>query len=202
LLQLTLPGTDLPQRALDLARRTEHPSVLNHSLRTFLYASLHADSMSSESGEVDRELLFVACVLHDVGTADVYNGEQRFEVDGADAAADFLRNEGRPQHEIDSVWEAIALHTSPGIAERLRPLTRLTRLGVLADFGQAERIFPQEQTAIEVMYPRLNVERELGNRVVRQALARPQKAPASSWPGILLAAHKLCPQWERVNAAF
>jgi hypothetical protein len=50
--------------------------------------------------------------------------------------------------------------------------------------------------------PRLDIEKELGDAVVRQALDRPEKAPPASWPGDLVRATKEDPEWEGVNKAF
>lgn len=202
-----LPDSALCVAAADLARRHEHPAIVNHSIRTFLHAQLAARPLGLRAAaDYDPDELFVACVLHDIGTADAYDGPQRFEVDGADAAARFLASHGAPAEARGRVWEAIALHTSPGIAERLAPLTRLTRAGVVSDFTGPTPGPPGATTAqrgeIESQFPRLDVERHLGDAVVRQAVANPAKAPRSSWPGGLLRAHLADPQRDGVNPAF
>lgn len=169
-----IPADPIAVRALELARAHEHVAILNHSVRTYLHATRIAHDR-----DVDHptDLLFLACVLHDIGTADAYDGTARFEVDGADAAARFLTGQGFDADAVDQVWEAIALHTSPHIAERRGPVTMLTRLGVLADFDAANT------DAFADRYPRLDVERVLTGAVVAQALRNPAKAPASTWPG-------------------
>jgi hypothetical protein len=127
-------------------------------------------------------------------------------VEGADAAAGFLDGHGVPAAARQRIWEAIALHTSPGIAERMGPVTRLTRAGVLTDFGRPPAGVPGVTAAqrgeIEGRHPRLDIERELGDAIVRQAVAKPAKAPRSSWPGGLLAAHLADPHRDGVNPAF
>jgi hypothetical protein len=175
-----LPADPIAVRALDLARAHEHVAIVNHSVRTYLHAARIA-----RDRDVDHpaDLLFLACVLHDIGTADAYDGTQRFEVDGADAAARFLTEQGFAAPDVDQVWEAIALHTSPHIAERRGPVPMLTRLGVLADFDAANA------DAFADRYPRLDVERVLTGAVVAQALRNPAKAPASTWPGGLYRAY-------------
>jgi len=75
------------------------------------------------------------------------SADQRFEVDGANAARDFLRRHGIAEHEIDTVWTAIALHTTPGIPPHMHPVIALVTAGVEMDvlgiafpeFTQAER---------------------------------------------------------------
>jgi HD superfamily phosphodiesterase len=87
------------------------------------------------SADFDPDLLFFAGVLHDLGTSPTADGTQRFEVDGADMAAKFLTGNGVDKSGVDLVWEAIAPHTSPGIAEWRGALAYLTRRGVGIDFG-------------------------------------------------------------------
>jgi HD domain len=204
---LSLPDSPLCAAAADLARRHLHPAIAAHSLRTFLHAVLAAAPLGLRAGaDYDVEELFVACVLHDIGTAEAYNGRQRFEVDGADGAVGFLRSRGAPAAVRQRVWEAIALHTSPGIAERLGPLTRLTRAGVVSDFA-APAAAPSgastaKRTEIEARYPRDGIERHLAGAVIAQALANPAKAPRSSWPGGLLQAHLADPHHDHINPAF
>jgi hypothetical protein len=181
-----LPGDPLAVRAIELASAHVHPAVVNHSVRTYLHAVFAARGLGID---YPADLLFLACVLHDIGTADAYDGKQRFEVEGADAAATFLTEQGMGAEQVDQVWEAIALHTSPHIAERRGPVTALTRLGVRADFGAATGGGDADRAVFEERYPRLDIERVLADAVVAQALRDPGKAPASSWPGGLLQAH-------------
>ncbi len=172
---ILLPNDPLSLRVLDFARLHEAPSVLNHSVRTYLHAAAIAER---DGVEHDGETLFQACALHDIGTADAFDGPVRFEVEGADAAAAFLTAEGVSAQAVDQVWEAIALHTSGQIAERRGPITMLTRLGVIADFDGGSAAF-------EESFPRLDIEVELKRLVVEQARRNPAKAPKSSWPGYL-----------------
>ena len=98
------------------------PAILNHSARVFELARAIA---AHEGCPVDVAALRIASLFHDAGTADEYDGPQRFEVEGADAAAAFLSAQGWDATRVDSVWEAIALHTSPQIAERRGPFDSL-----------------------------------------------------------------------------
>src|ERR1700712_1095161 len=95
----TLPTTAYARGALELAQQLEQPAILNHSIRTFVYANLAAGANLLDAAGYD--LLFLAAVLHDVGTADRFNGTQRFEVEGADAAASYLQSQGLDRRDID-----------------------------------------------------------------------------------------------------
>ncbi|MFF1847709.1 HD domain-containing protein [Streptomyces sp. NBC_01550] len=179
------------------------PAILNHSVRVWLLADHLARREGIDAPE--RESLAVACLFHDVGTAHQHDGPQRFEVEGADAASAFLSRHRWPAPLIKGVWEAIALHTSPGIAERMGRLPRLVRVGVRADFGATELIGTDDEDRLAsalALFPRLNIESVLGEAVVAQALRCPGKAPSSSWPGGLLAAHLANPEHSGVNPAF
>jgi hypothetical protein len=150
------------------------------------YALLHAERRDLSLGaDLDPDLLLAACLLHDLGVAPAFDGPQRFEVEGADAAVSLLREHGRSAEEADQVWQAIALHTSPGIAERRGPITVLVRLGVLSDFSEFEA--PDElRTALEREHPRLGLDTELPALLVEQALRQPTKGRPSSWVADLL----------------
>ncbi|MEV7994843.1 HD domain-containing protein [Streptomyces sp. NPDC086077] len=178
------------------------PAIVNHSVRVWLVA----DHLGRKQGleESEREALAVACLFHDAGTADAYDGPQRFEVEGADAASDFLSEYDWPAPLVQQVWEAIALHTSPGIAERMGTLPRLVRLGVLADFGATDLPGTDDRrlSASLARFPRMDIETVLGDAVVEQALRCPEKAPKSSWPGGLLAARLADPGHTGVSPAF
>lgn len=181
-----MTSSPLAAAALGLATAHEIPSVLNHSIRTHGYALLHAEKLDIE---FDSDLLFVACVLHDLGASDTYDGPQRFEVEGADAAATLLEAHGRAPGDIDQVWQAIALHTSPGIVERCGPVPLLTRLGVRTDFFSVA--IPDEvRAAAEREYPRLGLDHELGALLVEQALRQREKARESSWVSDLVREHQ------------
>lgn len=130
-----LPQTRLSITALSLANQNLALPIFNHSLRVFLLSKWLAGSEGSEWVQPENlELLLVAAIFHDMGTSDLYNGKQRFEVEGADGACAHLHAHNISKEQSHQVWTAIALHTSPEIAERISPLARLVRLGVLIDF--------------------------------------------------------------------
>jgi hypothetical protein len=195
-----LPDSAVAQAALTHVRSIESEPLFNHSVRTFLYARAAAAAAAEE--EIDLEALLVACLFHDSGATQRHDGPERFEVEGADAAARFLRRYGWRRAREDEVWEAIALHTSPGIAERRGPITRYTRVGVRTDFGAVTPADPALRTRVEAEYPRLDIERALSDAVIEQALRHPAKAPAGSWPAALVAAREERPRADGVNPAF
>ena len=212
-----VPNSETCATTLGLAQELP-PPILNHSIRVYLLARWLAEKEGNTTwtSSAKLPLLFAAAVCHDLGAGDSYNGAQRFEVEGADAAKAQLLARGVPESESHQVWTAIAVHTSPGIAERIDPLSRLIRIAVKMDFS---RSFCQEMggtayaASIEEQLPRLDVERALGDAVVKQAAKIPekvdsltwpnsQKHPSASWPGILLRAHLENPDHDGINPAF
>lgn len=201
-----VPAGQMGIDAFNLARVELPPAILNHCLRTFLYAKSLAEAERSYwVAQHKIGILFVGCILHDIGASDSFDGVQRFEVEGADAAASLLRRYSISEPDVREVWQAIALHTSAGIAERISDLARLVRSAVLIDFGKPTGTVPSIgalQSTAEQLFPRLQPEKVLGDAVVAQALRQRPKAPPASWPGILLRAHLDDPGWQGVNQAF
>jgi hypothetical protein len=183
-----LPSTVVAQAAIRLAQSTESPSVFNHSVRSYLFGELLADREGMRPGaDYDGETLFLACVLHDLGVGTTAPGKARFEVEGADLAATLLTEQGCDRAVVDGVWEAIALHTSAGIADRRGALCYLTRSGIGVDFGR-DADFIDEQTAagIHASYPRLSMASTLVTAITAHAQRSPDAAPPYSMPGALL----------------
>ncbi|MCE0763028.1 HD domain-containing protein [Pseudonocardia kujensis] len=134
-----VPETAAVAEATRLVRDTTSPLVYHHSRRVFFFGRIHARRLGVVP---DPELLYLAALFHDTGLATPFSDvEQRFEIDGADHARRFLRERGFPSTAADTVWTAIALHTTPGIPARMGPEIATTHLGVLTDvvgFGLAE----------------------------------------------------------------
>jgi hypothetical protein len=183
-----LPTTPLAVRAVEYVRACETEPVANHSVRSYLFAVLLAEHKGLRApADFDPGLLFFACVLHDLGTSPVAGGTQRFEVDGADMAAEFLTGNGVGARGVDLVWEAIALHSSPGIAERRGALAYLTRRGVGIDFGPGSEFITDAQgQAVHSRYPRLRMVASLIDKIVRHAGRSPQNAPRYTIAGELV----------------
>ena len=82
----------------------------------------------------DPELLYVGAMFHDIGLVEGHRSEhERFEIDGANAARAFLERHGLPEERVMTVWESIALHTTPEVPRYKQPEVRLVTLGVEYD---------------------------------------------------------------------
>lgn len=179
---IALPRSPVAVAALEYALKVESTAVANHSVRSFLFATLYAGHQGIElDRDVSTDLLFCATVLHDLGLSDHGNRAQRFEIDGADLAAEFLTEQGIARTEVDAVWDAIALHTSFGIAERKGPLSALTYGGIALDFGHSTEFIPDDvASAIHQEYPRHQMATSLADIMVAQARENEAKAPRFS----------------------
>jgi hypothetical protein len=162
--------------------------VFNHSVRSYLFGELVAAHEGMRPGaDYDRDALFLGCVLHDLGAGSAATGKERFEVEGADLAAALLTEHGCERTVVDGVWEAIALHTSMGIADRRGALCHLVRSGVGVDFGRnAEFIDGEVAAAIHTRYPRLSMARTLMDAIAAHAQRSPEAAPPYTFPNQVL----------------
>jgi hypothetical protein len=151
---IKIPDSKIAREAAELVRQHESELLFNHSVRVFVFGAMKG---VREDLKFDPELLYVAALFHDLGLVDAYHTDaKRFEVDGADAAREFLRSHGIPESKSDLVWEAIALHTTPGIPQYMRPEIALTNAGVLVDVVGIgyDDYTPDQRDAVISAFPR------------------------------------------------
>ncbi len=128
---VSIPDSKLARAATELVRDTEPALLFHHSSRVYYFGALAG---LHRGLKFDAELLYVGAMFHDMGLTHQHSSpHERFEVDGANAARDFLRSHGIAQADIDTVWTAIALHTTPGIPQHMHPVVALVTAGVEMD---------------------------------------------------------------------
>jgi hypothetical protein len=149
-----IPDSKLAREITELVRDTESPLLFHHSSRVYHFGALAGQHRGLS---FDPELLYAGAMFHDMGLTPKHgSARERFEVDGANAARDFLRSHGIPQADVDTVWTAIALHTTPGIPGHMHPVVALVTAGVemdvlgltYAEYSDAER------NAVVIAHPR------------------------------------------------
>jgi hypothetical protein len=142
---VSIPDSKLAREVTELIRDTEPPLLFHHSTRVYLFGALAG---LRKELRFDPELLYVGAMFHDIGLTSGYSStSERFEVDGANAAREFLLSHKIPREAIDVVWDAIALHTTPGIPKFKEPEVALVTAGVemdvlglgFAEFGDEQR---------------------------------------------------------------
>ena len=142
---VAVPDSKLAREITELVGDTETPLLFHHSSRVYYFGALAGKHRGLK---FDPELLYAGAMFHDMGLTPRYSSpNERFEVDGANAARDFLCGHSISEAEIDTVWTAIALHTTPGIPQHMHPVVALLTAGVemdvlgiaFSDFTEAER---------------------------------------------------------------
>lgn len=151
---IPIPDSAMARAATELMRDTQSRLLFDAARRTFVFARLLGNSRELRH---DPELLYIAALFLRIGVTALYrHSQQRYEIDSADAAAEFLSGYGRSREEIAQVWDAVALHTTPGIPAHKPPLTALLCAAVdtdmLGTYGQA--LSPSAITRILREFPR------------------------------------------------
>src|SRR3954454_12381401 len=103
-----IPDSQLAREATDILREHATELLFNHSMRVYLFAT---EQGRQRHLRFDSELLYVAAAFHDLGLTDKFSSQNEcFEVDGANAARKFLIAHYVPEEQVQTAWEAIALH--------------------------------------------------------------------------------------------
>jgi HD domain len=201
-----LPDSAVAIAARQLSYDVSPEVVYNHTVRSYLFGRELLAANGLPDGH-DDELLFLACILHDLGVTDHANTDQRFEVDGADAAARFLASHDVDAARIEAAWTAITLHTSVGLAHRFGPIPAAAQLGISTDIvGAARHALPQGYAdRVHAAWPRHDLGYALVEIIAGQADRNPAKAPPLSFPahvrGLLFPAQDTATWFDLVEAA-
>ena len=128
---VAIPDSKLAREITEVVRDTASPLLFHHSSRVYYFGALAGKRRGLK---FDPELLYAGAMFHDMGLMPRHSSaNERFEVDGANTAREFLRGHGISEAEIDVVWTAIALHTTPGIPQHMHPIVALVTAGVEMD---------------------------------------------------------------------
>jgi hypothetical protein len=158
---VVIPNTPLVRDVTDFIREAEDDLLFHHSRRVFLFGALQGRRRGLQP---DLELLYVGAMFHDLGLTERYRTSTlRFEVDGANAARDFLLDRGVEEADARKVWLGIALHTTPGIPEFLEPEIALVTAGVETDVVGIGRddLSPGALAAVTAAHPRPDFKRRI-----------------------------------------
>jgi hypothetical protein len=151
---ISVPDSKLANEITEFIRDTESSLLFNHSTRVYYFGALAGQRRGLK---FDAELLYAGAMFHDVGLVPAYSSPtDRFEVDGANAARAFLRRHNISAQDIDHVWTAIALHTTPGIPQYMHSVVALLTAGVEMDvLGIDYASFTDsDRNAVVQAYPR------------------------------------------------
>lgn len=171
---ITIPDTAVVRDATSLVRDAADDTIFHHSRRVFLWGMLKS---KVRGVEVDPELAYVGGLFHDLGLTSAYRTtDQRFEIDGAEAAFAFLRDHGRSEKEARDVWLAIALHTTPEVPMHLAPETAVVTLGVETDVlgFELDQITDQQRAEVTAAHPRPGFKKKIIQAFYDAMADRPQ----------------------------
>ena len=158
---IVIPDTPLVRDITATIREVEDDLLVDHSRRVFLFGALQGRRLGLQP---DLELLYAGAMFHDIGLTDSYRTSNlRFEVDGANAARDFLLEHGVDEADARKVWLSIALHTTPNVPEFLEPEIALVTAGVETDvLGFGRDALPEEALdAVTAAHPRPDFKRRI-----------------------------------------
>jgi hypothetical protein len=194
---IRIPDSAMARAATELVRDTESDLLYNHSRRVFLFGALTGE----RNGLVyDPELLYIGAMFHDMGLTDAYSSAtNRFEVDGANAARDFLQQHHVNEYDIEQVWASIALHTTPGVPEHMKPVVALVTAGVEMDvLGLAYDQFSTEQRIqVVAAHPR---EKDFKNGIIDAFAQGTIKKPETTFGNVKADVLELRdPTYKRLN---
>lgn len=128
---IKVPDSKIITDAQDLIHEFGNELIWNHSNRVYLFGAVKGDQ---DKLKYDHELLYISALFHDLGLTKQYSSDDlRFEVDGANAARQFLNTHNITPQQIQLVWDAIALHTTPCVAEHKESEVALLFHGVGMD---------------------------------------------------------------------
>ena len=151
---IAIPDSKLANEAAELLHEHGNPLLWNHSHRVFLFGSALG---RKDNVKYDPELLYISAIFHDLGLTEHYSSpDKRFEVDGANAARSFLEQHGIPKESSQLVWDAIALHTTIGVAEYKEPVVALVYHGVGFDVmgDRMKELSEEARKQIVAAFPR------------------------------------------------
>jgi hypothetical protein len=161
---VAVPDTPVISRAIEYARKHSEPYLFNHVMRSWLFAVLLAQLNQSVH---DAEVLAVTTILHDLGLAKDFDGPLRFEVEGANAARAFARNEGIDDRRVQLIWDGVALNSTPSISLYKETEVALCTAGIGLDWGGwgYDKLTEAQMGAIIDAFPRLEMKQEFTRAV-------------------------------------
>lgn len=180
-----LPDSDICSAAYALAESSSPAFLHNHCVRSYLFGRELAAIHGLRSGvDYDEEVVFLAAILHDLGLTAYGRGDQRFEVEGADAAGRFLRELELAEARVRTVWQTIALHTSVGLGHRFGSEHAVCHGGIDLDVvGTQKDLLPAGfADRVHAEWPRHNLGYAIAEAIGRDTQGNPTKAPPFSFP--------------------
>jgi predicted hydrolase (HD superfamily) len=193
---ISVPDSRIAREAAELIRDETTDLLFTHSLRVYYFASLRGQAREMSW---DAELLYVAALFHDLGLVHAYSSTaERFEIDGANAAREFLTEYEVSSESVLAVWDAIALHTTFGIPRYKRPEVSLLQAGVDVDvLGRGlDEIAPESLDEVLGAYPRMDFKEGIIKAFAQGIAHKPETAFGNIKADVLM---DQLPEYRRSN---
>jgi hypothetical protein len=170
---VNVPDSPLITEAIDYARKLYDPYLLNHAMRSWLFA---AKVGQLKNIDCDLEVVAIGTILHDIGLTAGVSGPNRFEVNGAAAARSFVKQRGFSDRRAQLIWDLVALNSTVSIALHKEPEVALGTMGIGLDYGGFgfELIPPADMTKILSAFPRLKMKEKFADTCCRLVTAKPE----------------------------
>jgi predicted HD phosphohydrolase len=148
------PDSKLADEARILATKLCSPVLVAHSERTYCFGAILA---ARDGVKIDRELFYIAALLHDLGLSEQHRDKPgSFEWVSAREAHAFCLEGGLSDEKSDLVHDAVALHSSVGLANKREPEVAFVHYGAGLDLlgKRVDHIPKTDLTAILERYSR------------------------------------------------
>ena len=157
---ITVIDTPLVTRALEIARTHSEPFLFNHAVRSWLFA-VRLGQLQGVAH--DAEVVAVGTLLDDLGLTNSFTGPKRFEIEGADAARAFAREQGLDDRRGELIWDSVALNSTPSIGLYKEAEVALCTAGICLDVvGLKYELIPAADMArIVAEFPRLGMKQKM-----------------------------------------
>ncbi|MBF8190774.1 HD domain-containing protein [Nonomuraea sp. K274] len=170
---LVIPDTPACRGALEVATGYHSPSLLNHSIRAYLWAAAYAQDNRIA---FDAELLYVAAMLHDIGLAAEFDSHTvPYEEAGGHVAWVFGAGAGWSPERRTRVSEVIVRHMWDEVPVAEDPEGHLLELSTGMDIsGRQTGDLPAEvRREVLERYPRLEIAKEFSGCISDQGTRKP-----------------------------
>lgn len=169
---IPVPQDPVSRAAWRWAHRALPEYLLSHSVRSFCWGAALA---AGEGWAFDRQVLWTASLMHDVGLTRIPRNRRCFEVDGAETARRFLARKGMPPLAAGRAATAIVLHMQPAVtlADGVESvlLDRATGLDVRGD--GYELVGGPTRMGVVRQFPRRAFDRHFLAAIAHEAALRP-----------------------------
>lgn len=170
---VSVPDNPLITAVIEYAQRISEPYLFNHAMRSWLFA----ETIGRIRGiDYDHEVVAIGTILHDIGLTASVSGPNRFEVNGADAALSFIRDQGLSDRRAQLIWDLIALNSTPSLALHKEPEVAVGTMGIGVDYGGfgIEALPAGDVERILSAFPRLMLKQRFADTCCRLVTAKPE----------------------------